>query len=216
MDPFGGEKERPGAREEDWTLPTPSQGQRLSKEDENEQVRLDYTFPAKQDLVAGSQTNHSRAAGNTLNPIHTVPTQSIPPDSQIESEKTNAVSPYTSVESEDPTSNTTGEEHDRARTIYEGGLDPLSKAHGAIALGEAGPGGDRLRSTYMSLFDFSGLNILLALRDVCSRLALKGETQQVDRVLAAFSQRWCDSNPQHGFKSPGKCHFHLRALKPHI
>lgn len=67
---------------------------------------------------------------------------------------------------------------------------------------------DGLRHMYMSMFDFGGINILLALRDLCKRLALKGESQQVDRILAAFSERWCDCNPHHGFKSIGELRVH--------
>ena len=60
-----------------------------------------------------------------------------------------------------------------------------------------------VREAYMSLFDWSDMNILAALRSLCTRLVLKGETQQVDRVLDAFSTRWCECNPCHGFKSAG-------------
>ncbi|EHL02782.1 putative PH and SEC7 domain-containing protein C11E3.11c [Glarea lozoyensis 74030] len=32
------------------------------------------------------------------------------------------------------------------------------------------------------------------------KLVLKAESQQVDRILDAFAQRWCQCNPKHGFK----------------
>lgn len=60
-----------------------------------------------------------------------------------------------------------------------------------------------VRKAYMELFDWSNMNIVAALRRLCSRLVLKGETQQVDRVLDAFSTRWCECNPRHGFKAAG-------------
>ncbi|KAJ6145875.1 hypothetical protein N7497_007857 [Penicillium chrysogenum] len=50
------------------------------------------------------------------------------------------------------------------------------------------------------------LDIVASLRVLCDRLVLKGETQQVDRVLDAFSTRWCDCNPSHGFKATDVVH----------
>ncbi|KAL4894329.1 hypothetical protein BDV59DRAFT_176233 [Aspergillus ambiguus] len=63
-----------------------------------------------------------------------------------------------------------------------------------------------IRKAYMELFDWSDMNILAALRGLCNRLVLKGETQQVDRVLDAFSTRWCECNPYHGFKAADVVH----------
>ncbi|EEP82077.1 predicted protein [Uncinocarpus reesii 1704] len=63
-----------------------------------------------------------------------------------------------------------------------------------------------IRKAYMDLFDWLDMNILAALRSLCSKIALKGETQQVDRVLDAFSTRWCECNPKHGFKATDVVH----------
>ena len=97
-------------------------------------------------------------------------------------------------------------DEERALRIFEAQSDPHTRAQGAIELGEAGEAADRLRAAFMSYFDFAGLNILLALRDLCARMTLKGETQQIDRVMSAFSRRWCDCNPNHGFKSVDVVH----------
>ena len=78
-----------------------------------------------------------------------------------------------------------------------GGTEPA-----AAWLGD--PDRATIREAYMRLFNWSNFNILAALRSLCERLVLKGETQQVDRVLDAFSSRWCDCNPSHGFKATGK------------
>ena len=48
-----------------------------------------------------------------------------------------------------------------------------------------------VRKAYMEFFGWSNMNILAALRSLCSKITLKGETQQVDRILDAFSSRWC-------------------------
>lgn len=90
----------------------------------------------------------------------------------------------------------------QAQKIYNGADDAYGEE--ALLLGLPGVDGDDLRRLYMDLFDFAGLNILNALRTMCGKLALKGETQQVDRILSAFSSRWCDCNTHHGFKSQGQ------------
>ena len=71
-------------------------------------------------------------------------------------------------------------------------------------LGEEGMERGKVRRAYMELFDWKDMNILSALRDFCGHLVLKGETQQVDRVLDSLSVRWCQCNPNHGFKATGK------------
>lgn len=63
---------------------------------------------------------------------------------------------------------------------------------------------------YMDHFDFSGMRLDVAFRynsrwfllwsltlcrHLCSKLYIKGETQQVDRLLEEFSRRYWDCNP---------------------
>ncbi|TFK74047.1 hypothetical protein BDN72DRAFT_956116 [Pluteus cervinus] len=48
---------------------------------------------------------------------------------------------------------------------------------------------------YIDFFDFTGLRLDLAFRKLCTKLFLKGETQQVDRILDEFSRRYWDCNP---------------------
>lgn len=100
-----------------------------------------------------------------------------------------------------------------AKRIYEGDDSLVPKAKAAAWLGEADPSRSRVRRAYMELFSWQNLNILAALRVFCGRLLLKGETQQVDRLLDAFSSRWCICNPDHGFKATGTC---LSLVRTHI
>lgn len=93
-----------------------------------------------------------------------------------------------------------------AEKIYNHGDKSLDYQRTAAWLGEAGSEKDELRQVYMALFDWSDMNILVALRSLCSRITLKGETQQLDRMLDAFSRRWCQCNPSHGFKSVDVVH----------
>ncbi|KAL8726200.1 MAG: hypothetical protein Q9166_006873 [cf. Caloplaca sp. 2 TL-2023] len=93
-----------------------------------------------------------------------------------------------------------------AQRVFEGDDNLVSKTKAAAWLGEAGLDRARVRRAYMELFDWQNLNILAALRDFCGRLLLKGETQQVDRILDAFSTQWCACNPNHGFKATDVVH----------
>jgi hypothetical protein len=98
----------------------------------------------------------------------------------------------------------TDEAHERARKIYDGNEDFVSKEKAAAWMGDKSPIRAKTLDAYMELYDFTNLNILAALRAVCNRLVLKGESQQVDRILDAFAKRWCQCNLNHGFKATGK------------
>ncbi|KAI9654706.1 MAG: hypothetical protein M1831_005293 [Alyxoria varia] len=151
--------------------------------------RADFTSPSKLELTDQPPTLGSRTI--SAPPNVEVPAQGIPKSPGSDSQMN---------ENENPL-----EVQQRARNIFEGPNDDQGKnSQVATELGRKGPLGDRLRSEYMEFFDFTGLNILLALRDLCARLPLKGESQEVDRILGSFSNRWCQSNPNHGFKSQGR------------
>ncbi|KAG6122625.1 hypothetical protein E4U13_001711 [Claviceps humidiphila] len=94
----------------------------------------------------------------------------------------------------------------KAQKIYDGGEDFIQKDKAAAWMGEQGPIRQRTLQAYMELYNFRDQSILGSLRRICKRLVLKAETQQVDRILVAFSKRWCDCNPQHGFKATDVIH----------
>ncbi|KAG7006092.1 hypothetical protein G7Y79_00016g040770 [Physcia stellaris] len=93
-----------------------------------------------------------------------------------------------------------------AAKIFNGDESLVAKAKAAAWLGDEGPQRARVRRAYMEMFEWQDINILAALRDFCSRLLLKGETQQVDRLLDELSSRWCACNPNHGFKATDVVH----------
>lgn len=95
-------------------------------------------------------------------------------------------------------------DREQARKLFDSQDQVVGNEPAAAWLGD--PDRAMIREAYMRLFDWSSVNILAALRGLCERLVLKGETQQVDRVLDAFSSRWCDCNPSHGFKATGRFH----------
>jgi hypothetical protein len=98
------------------------------------------------------------------------------------------------------------EYRERARRIYNGVEDDITKGEAASWLGERNTLSTKTLQAYLHLFDLAGMNLLSALRALCSKLLLKGETQQVDRVINALSARWCECNPNHGFKAQDVVH----------
>lgn len=104
------------------------------------------------------------------------------------------------------------EYRERARRIFEGDEEDVVKGDAAAWLGERNTLSTRTLQAYMQLFDFSGLNILGALRVLCTKLVLRGETQQFDRIITAISARWCQCNPNHGFKAQDVVHTIIYSL----
>ncbi|KAK4124115.1 hypothetical protein N657DRAFT_571067 [Parathielavia appendiculata] len=100
----------------------------------------------------------------------------------------------------------TEDDRQKAQKIFEGNEDFIQKDRAAAWMGEEGIVRQRTLRAYMELYDFENQSIVASLRQVCQRLLLRAETQQVDRILVAFSKRWCDCNPSHGFKSTDVIH----------
>lgn len=98
------------------------------------------------------------------------------------------------------------EYEERARKIFDGNEEDVDRAEAASWLGERNMLSAKTLHAYMQLFDFAGINILSALRTLAGKLLLKGETQQFDRIITALSARWCDCNPNHGFKAQDVVH----------
>lgn len=71
----------------------------------------------------------------------------------------------------------------------------LHKEKIAEWLGGLGSLNHAARTYYFAKFDFAGMRVDSALRHLCDKLFLKAETQQVDRILAAFSRRFYHCNP---------------------
>ncbi|KAL1962777.1 hypothetical protein VTN77DRAFT_9146 [Rasamsonia byssochlamydoides] len=91
-----------------------------------------------------------------------------------------------------------------ARRLFENQAEVVGSEPAAAWLGS--PDRAMIRKAYMELFNWTNIDILGALRSLCTKMALKGETQQVDRVLDALSARWCECNPNHGFKAVDVVH----------
>ncbi|SMY29118.1 unnamed protein product [Zymoseptoria tritici ST99CH_1A5] len=98
------------------------------------------------------------------------------------------------------------EYRERARRIFDGNEEDVPKLDAAAWMGERSTLSSRTLTAYMELFDFAGMNILAALRMLCGKLVLRGETQQFDRIINALSSRWVQCNPNHGFKAQDVVH----------
>jgi hypothetical protein len=97
-------------------------------------------------------------------------------------------------------------DRERAKKIFEGNGDFIQNSKAAAWMGDDGDIRRRTLKAYLELFDFANVNILAALRQLCGKLTLKAESQQVDRILDAFAKRWCECNPNHGFKATDVVH----------
>lgn len=152
----------------------------------------------------------------------TLPIEGVRTDSSLKARASATSIPSLNIEESEPTSKVTtpkaenpldepefvvGDptEDDRAKAqkMFDGNEDFIPKEKAASWMGEEGPIRQRTLRAYMDLYDFTNKSVATSLRDVCNRLILRAETQQVDRVLVAFSKRWCDCNTNHGFKSIG-------------
>ena len=160
----------------------------------------------------GKQTDHSNMAQDSskvyeasINESKLVPSKVLLPTNDITFKVRNEV-PIVDLDSESPTvdlSQPTDNDRHQAKRIFDGDDSEINKSKAVPWLGEASPERAKVRRAYMELFDWRNMNILASLRGLCGRLLLKGETQQVDRILDAFSTRWCVCNPNHGFKATG-------------
>jgi PH/SEC7 domain-containing protein len=64
--------------------------------------------------------------------------------------------------------------------------------------------GKQALAEYINKFDFKNLRLDAAFRSLCDKLYLKAETQQVDRILEAFSRKYWQDNPEVLFGSAGE------------
>jgi len=102
--------------------------------------------------------------------------------------------------------NITEMERKIAQQIFDGDETFISKVSAAAWLGQTDEKNARTRQAYMELYDWAGTSLLAAFRELCNLLILRAESQQLDRVIDDFSARWCECNPNHGFKGKDVVH----------
>ena len=97
----------------------------------------------------------------------------------------------------------TDDDRRKAQKIFDGNEDFIQREKAAAWMGEEGLVRQRTLQAYMELYGFQNVSIIDSLRQICERLVFRAETQQVDRILVAFSSRWADCNANHGFRANG-------------
>ena len=119
---------------------------------------------------------------------------------------------------DDETQQATGEPPLKAaRELYDG-IYSTVPAHKALewlakeTTKTADPDMALVRAYFMEQFDFSGKSPLGGVRMLANRLAIRGESQQIDRVILAYSQRWCVCNPEHNLLGVDTVHTMVYAL----
>lgn len=168
-----------------WLEPTSSTEQL----GDSKQLLLPMERPEKSPLGSASTLSQYHTASNTPNIPDDSGTVPSTPDADFGTQG-------------DETKEISDSHRQQAQKLFDGVDEELSaETNSAAWLGD--PDRSSIRVAYMDLFDWSGLNILAALRSLCTKITLKGEAQQVDRVLDAFSSRWCECNSGHEFKATG-------------
>ena len=174
-----------------------------AKESDDESSRKDRKRSTEDAELSPSSEYHS--ASSTMHPLKSGDEIRFP-----DSAKAGDVSPKTiankdhglEMDSDEPTEG----EKVMARRLFEGDESFATKETAASWLGDPSVARGRIRKAYMAHFKFKDLTILAALRGLCGKLYLKGEAQQVDRILDAFSSWWFTCNPHNGFKATDVVH----------
>ncbi|KAF9929150.1 hypothetical protein FBU30_001827 [Linnemannia zychae] len=135
-------------------------------------------------------------------PEESKPVSSLPPEIKVK---------FTSHVSESPTPTSPREATDdlaykTSKRCFSEDESFLRREEISCYLGSNKPFNRRVVTHYMNHFDFGGKRLDGAFRQLCQKLMLKGETQEVDRVLEAFAQRFIDTNPQSIFGSKDVVH----------
>ncbi|QSZ31200.1 hypothetical protein DSL72_000763 [Monilinia vaccinii-corymbosi] len=205
------------AKEEDWVVLTPSKSEFPEKErvwlepgssEEDLPSTIDTLKPRHANSIAAARSTDTIYQSALSLPLLQVEGQEEGPPSSppgMSDGEDIVAFEYPDSEGFDDVP-PTEEDQLRAQKIYDGNEDFIQKEKATAWMGDEGADRARTLKAYMRLFDFANLNILASMRVLCSRLVLRGESQQVDRILDAFSKRWCESNPNHGFKSTDVVH----------
>ena len=161
----------------------------------------EQTSASSPKLMTG-RNEHARASGSSASDYKSATSKQHSPMLAPEAEVDDATQEHSTFNVKDGPYQPAKEDRLLAKRIFDGEAD-IDKSTIASWLGEEGDDRARVRRAYMELFSWKDFSILAALRSLCSQVKLKGETQQVDRILDTLSTQWCTCNPSHGFKATG-------------
>jgi hypothetical protein len=203
-------------KEEEWVMLTPTKSEFQEKENRvwlepsssEDEGDAALPLPAKSSRISRRNSGSTDTVYKSATSLPIVQVEGELEEEKPEPRLISAAEAIKSLDDETPVipDDTTPTEDDRVRAkkVYDGNEDFIQKEKAAAWMGEEGLIRSRTLVAYMDLYDFANLNILKALRNMCGRLVLKAESQQVDRILDAFAKRWCQCNPNHGFKVTGR------------
>jgi hypothetical protein len=184
-----------------WLEPTSSEEKLATDGAESTNLPLEGVSSSQKAFEKASPTSaHATTPSSADDVFHSATSLPVLQVESRESDNMPAIVERRSVREEEPTD----ADRERAGRIFSNDEPSVKKDQVAAVLGDVTWASIRMRKAYMDLFDWSGFNILAAMRDLCGRLVLKAETQQVDRILMSLSERWCECNPNHGFKALGE------------
>lgn len=93
-----------------------------------------------------------------------------------------------------------------AREFFEGSSAHVAPDKVAMFIGGPRPVNNAALRHYMQHFDMRGLKLDQAFRELCTKLHLKAESQEIDRIIEGFSARFYDCNPNTVYGTPGVVH----------
>lgn len=176
----------------------------LSKQKASPNLLLQTNIGEGDEILAGLEVPGGSIRHSSSRPTLSRPGSSVPSVVVDSSQASPQIPSGPLDEPEVAVGEPTEDDRQKAQGIFDGDEDFIQKEKAAAWMGEEGPVRQRTLRAYMDLYDFENQSVLAALRQICFRLVFRAETQQVDRILVAFSKRWCDCNPTHGFKTSGK------------
>ncbi|KAK3825049.1 MAG: hypothetical protein J3Q66DRAFT_278880 [Benniella sp.] len=97
---------------------------------------------------------------------------------------------------EDQPETTAAAAFQNAKRCFDEDESFLKRGEIAEYLGAPKPFNRLVLKHYMDHFDFAGKRLDMAFRVLCQKLVLKGETQEVDRILEVFAERYVTCNPR--------------------
>ncbi|KAL1408171.1 hypothetical protein Q8F55_004976 [Vanrija albida] len=93
-----------------------------------------------------------------------------------------------------------------AREFFDDDTTTVPADKVAMFIGGPRPVNNFALRYYMQYFDMRGLKLDQAFRDLCGKLHLKAESQEIDRIIEGFSGRFFECNPNTVLGTPGIVH----------
>ncbi|KAI8145053.1 hypothetical protein BJV82DRAFT_46184 [Fennellomyces sp. T-0311] len=144
------------------------------------------------------QTDDEDEEARIASTVHTETSESdtiaTPPDPAVRRDSIAPVDPYDKEEDDQEEYNRLAA--DTAKRIWE--QDPTvysDMEHIAEWIGNGKSLSMTILQHYFLYFDFTNMRLDDAFRKLCGKLHLKAETQQIDRILVEFANRYWDCNP---------------------